>query len=84
MSDESLIDLDSLQDMGIIHKDFPLSIDRKSWKNEIGKQWEQKKSNEACWYTREARINENITQVPWSWWGQVIIKNKEKASTEIS
>ena len=27
-SDESLIDLDSLQVMGIIYKDFPLPIDR--------------------------------------------------------
>ena len=26
-SEESLIDLDSLKDMGIIHKDFPLPID---------------------------------------------------------
>ena len=27
-SEESLVDLDSLQEMGIIHKDFPLPIDR--------------------------------------------------------
>ena len=33
-SEESLIDLDSLKDMGIIHKDFPLPIDgrmREDW-----------------------------------------------------
>ena len=27
-SEESLVDLDSLQDIGIIHKDFPLPIDK--------------------------------------------------------
>ena len=32
-SEESLIDLDSLKDMGIIHKDFPLPIDESMREN---------------------------------------------------
>ena len=32
-SNESLVDLDSLEEMGIIHKDFPPSIDRNMREN---------------------------------------------------
>ena len=58
-----------LQDMGIIHEDFPLPMNKNLIASQISEQCEQKKPNQIGQYTGKTRVNENNTQVSQSWWG---------------